>query len=46
MTKKPKPKRNPTDPLLLAREVVETAIGEPLSTAKPSKTSSRKQKKK
>ena len=31
----PKPKKNPTDPILLAREVVEAAIGEPLT--KPSK---------
>ncbi|MEK6601372.1 MAG: hypothetical protein AABZ09_05775 [Candidatus Binatota bacterium] len=32
----PKRKKNPTDPILLAREVVEAAIGEPLTT-KPSK---------
>ncbi len=32
----PKRKRNPTDPNLLARAVVEAAIGEPL-TNKPSK---------
>jgi len=32
----PKRKRNPTDPFKLAREVVEAAIGEPLTT-KPSK---------
>ncbi len=31
-----KQKRNPTDPLRLAREVVEAAIGEPL-TNKPAK---------
>jgi hypothetical protein len=32
----PKKKKNSTDPILLAREVVEAAIGEPL-TDKPSK---------
>ncbi len=32
----PKRKKNPTDPFLLAREVVEAAIGEPLTT-KPTK---------
>lgn len=32
----PKRKRNPTDPNLLARAVVEAAIGEPLAT-KPAK---------
>ena len=32
----PKRKRNPTDPNLLARAVIEAAIGEPL-TIKPSK---------
>jgi hypothetical protein len=38
--KKPKVKKNPTDPLLLAREVVEAAIGRPLNDkpkAKPKK---------
>lgn len=37
-TKKPaakKPKRNPTDPLALARSVVEAAIGESLTPKKP-----------
>lgn len=36
-TKKPaakKPKRNPADPLALARSVVEAAIGEPLTPKK------------
>ena len=32
----PKKKKNPTDPALLAHQVVEAAIGEPLTT-KPSK---------
>lgn len=39
-TKKPaakKLKRNPTDPLALARSVVEAAIGEPLTPKKPRK---------
>jgi hypothetical protein len=39
-TKKPaarKPKSNPTDPLALARSVVEAAIGEPLTPKKPRK---------
>jgi len=34
MPKKPKAKRNPADPMLLAREVVETAIRERLFTTK------------
>jgi len=38
----PKQKKNPADPFRLAREVVEAAIGEPL-TPKPSKA---KQKRK
>jgi len=41
----PKRKKNPTDPLKLAREVVEVAIGEPL-TPKPIKRAKRKTQKK
>lgn len=31
------PAKNPTDPMKLARSVVEAAIGEPLASAKPKK---------
>jgi hypothetical protein len=34
---KPKAKKNPSDPLLLSRAVVEAAIGEPLTTKKSTK---------
>jgi hypothetical protein len=33
-TAKKKPKKNPTDPNLLARSVIEAAIGEPLTPKK------------
>jgi hypothetical protein len=33
----PKPKKNPTDPILLARAVLEAAIGEPLTSRKSPK---------
>jgi len=32
MPKKKRPKKNPTDPFRLAREVVEAVIGEPLTS--------------
>jgi len=40
------PKKNPTDPILLARSVVEAAIGEPLRPAKPKKRPAKRRKKK
>ena len=36
-TAKKKPAKNPADPMLLARSVVEAAIGEPLTHPKPKK---------
>jgi hypothetical protein len=45
MEKPKKPKKNPTDPLLLAREVVEAAIGEPLTPKKSRKSKSASSKK-
>jgi len=46
--KSSKPKKNPTDPILLAREVFEAAIGEPLTPKRPKakKASSKKKAKK
>jgi hypothetical protein len=35
------PKKNPTDPILLARSILEAAIGEPLTPKKPKKPKKR-----
>jgi hypothetical protein len=41
-TAKKKPKKNPTDPNLLARSVVEAAIGEPLTPDRKQKPAKKK----
>jgi hypothetical protein len=40
--KKKLPAKNPSDPMKLARSVVEAAIGEPLTTSRPKKKRSSK----
>jgi hypothetical protein len=46
MPKKPKPKKNPTDPAILAHEVVEAAIGQKLFVPKAEPTKFKKYKSK